>query len=386
MASFYFHKKINKSRKDLFFHLKKSNKSSKKTFITSFSGHKDSILTMNIHPFISNLFLSGSSDGNIRLWLRSKKKSIYSFHPHSKKILGLSVDYRGKQFLSCSDDGTIGNWNFSNPKKKGKLYFSKSGSFKTIKNYPNDYFFATGGKELLLWDQKIFRPIQRLMWGVSPISKIDFNKNEPNLLSSLCCDRSIIIYDLRIKNPIKKILMEMISNDISWDPKAPHDFAIANENSNIYTFDLRNILKPKKIFKDHVMSVNCLEHSSNGDFLLSGSSDTTARLFDFRLDKSVNIFYSERMKKILDIKFLLDENFFLTGSDDSNLRIWKKNYLKKTENIKLSTISDYFNSKSYFLPKKLRGLELLKKNLSKREKNKISKLENHFLPGFLRFK
>jgi len=381
----YFHKKINQSNKDLPNHPKKIERETGSKFFKRLSGHKDSIMSINIHPIISNLFLSGSSDGNIRLWLNNKRKSIYSFQPNSSKILDLSVDYRGKQFLSCSGDGTIGIWNFSNPKKRGKIYLSKSENFKTIKSFPGDFFFATGGKELIMWDQKNFRPIQRLMWGVSSISKIDFNRNEPNLLSSLCCDRSIIIYDLRIKNPIKKIFMEMVSNDISWNPGFLHDFIVANENSNIYTFDLRNIIKPKKIYKDHVMSVNCLEHSSTGDSILTGSSDTTARLFNLKVDKLVNVFYSERMKRILDIKFLLDQNFFLTGSDDNNLRIWKKNDSKKIKDIKSATITDYSSSYGSFLPKKLRSLELLKKNLLKKRKNKTSKVEKHFLPGFLKF-
>lgn len=381
----YFHKKINQSNKDLPNHPKKRERETGGKFLKRFTGHKDSIMSINIHPIISNLFLSGSSDGNIRLWLNNKRKSIYSFQPNSSKILDLSVDFRGKQFLSCSGDGTIGIWNFSNPKKRGKIYLSKSENFKTIKSFPGDFFFATGGKELIMWDQKNFRPIQRLMWGVGSISKIDFNKNEPNLLSSLCCDRSIIIYDLRIKNPIKKIFLEMMSNDISWNPGVSHDFVVANENSNIYTFDLRNIIKPKKIYKDHVMSVNCLEHGSAGDSLLTGSSDTTARLYNLKVDRLVNVFYSERMKRILDIKFLLDQNFFLTGSDDSNLRIWKKNNSQKTKDNKLAIISDCSSLNRSFLPRKLRSLEILKKNLLKKRNNKTSKVEKHFLPGFLKF-
>lgn len=360
-----------------------------KPFFSVFSGNGNDIISLNCHPSISNLFFSGYSDGDIRFWLTHRKKNIFVFKGHQKKVNDLCTDFKGKELLSCSEDGTVGKWNIINPKKKGKLFFLKNGNFKSIKAYPFDTFFATGGKEILLWDQETFRPIQRLIWGVNIISKIAFNFCESNLLSSLCSDRSIILYDLRIKNPIKKIFMDMLNNDLSWNRGVSSEFTVANEDSNIYTFDMRNMIRAKKIYREHLMAVNCINHSDKGDLFVTGSSDTTARVFEKRSGRSIDRFFSERMKRVTGVKFLLDGNFFLTGSDDGDIRIWNKKNSTQEEKRDLNGHFSRFkriNETGYnFFPKRIKNLQHLKKILIVKKKNKDINIKKHFLPGFLKF-
>jgi DDB1- and CUL4-associated factor 13 len=49
-------------------------------------------------------------------------------------------------------------------------------------------------------------------------------------LASCASDRSIILYDQREANPLRKIVMTMRPNRLSWNPMSAFVFTVANED------------------------------------------------------------------------------------------------------------------------------------------------------------
>jgi guanine nucleotide-binding protein G(I)/G(S)/G(T) subunit beta-1 len=79
---------------------------------------------------------------------------------------------------------------------------------------------------------------------------------------------------------------------------------------------------PKAIFNDHqsdVMSVSVME--SSGHFV-SGSCDSTAKLWDHRQKKACVKTFSGHESDINSVNFFPDGNAFATGSDDSSCRLF----------------------------------------------------------------
>ncbi len=58
----------------------------------------------------------------------------------------------------------------------------------------------------------------------------------------------------------------MNTNAICWNPLEAMVFTIANEDHNLYTFDMRNLKKPMQIHMDHVSAVLSLDYSPTGNF------------------------------------------------------------------------------------------------------------------------
>ena len=81
----------------------------------------------------------------------------------------------------------------------------------------------------------------------------------------------------------------MVSNDIAWNPREPMNFTVvrewegvdpqANEDYNLYTFDMRNLTKPLTTHHDHVGAVLSVAYSSTGREFCSGSYDKTIRIW-----------------------------------------------------------------------------------------------------------
>ena len=78
-----------------------------------------------------------------------------------------------------------------------------------------------------------------------------------------------------------------------------------------------------KIYKDHQNSVTCLSFSPTGREFASGSFDRSIRIFDVRDGLSRDVYHSKRMQWIYAIEFTGDARFIISGSDDTNLRVWK---------------------------------------------------------------
>lgn len=101
-----------------------------KPFIGALEGHTDSVWSMTpsrhslvrvrvcaraavqpcapdgiSHPQVP--FLTGSCDGEIRLWDLPHQRTLWSCYAHSGFVRGLTVSHDGAHFFSCGDDKTI---------------------------------------------------------------------------------------------------------------------------------------------------------------------------------------------------------------------------------------------------------------------------------------
>lgn len=54
-------------------------------------------------------------------------------------------------------------------------------------------------------------------------------------------DRSVALYDLRHSSPLRKVVMQTRSNAMCWNPMEPLNFVVANEDCNLYSFDMRKL-------------------------------------------------------------------------------------------------------------------------------------------------
>jgi len=80
--------------------------------------------------------------------------------------------------------------------------------------------------------------------------------------------------------------------------------------------------QPKAIFNDHtgdVMSVSIFEHNK---IFVSGSCDSTAKLWDHRKEKACIKTFSGHESDINSVAFFPDGHAFGTGSDDSSCRLF----------------------------------------------------------------
>lgn len=297
-----------------------------KPFIGSLDGHRDGVSCMSKHPQRLAVLASGAFDGEIRLWDLAVRKCTRNFVAHEGWVRALCYTPKGETFTSVGDDKTIKSWKseVQDEEDEEPVNTLLSMSVVTgISHHRSKPLFATCGEHCQLWENTRNEPIKVFKWGVDSLHHVSFNQVEQNLLASCASDNSVILYDCRESGPLRKVVLSHRSNALSWNPMEAFIFTVANEDYNLYTFDIRKLREPTNVHMDHTSAVIDVDYAPTGKELVAGSYDKTVRIFESHKGHSRDVYHTKRMQRLTCVKWSLDNKYILTGSDEMNIRMWK---------------------------------------------------------------
>ncbi|XP_044501362.1 DDB1- and CUL4-associated factor 13-like isoform X2 [Mangifera indica] len=270
-------------------------------FIGAMDGHRDGVSCMAKNPnYLKGLF-SGSMDGDIRLWDIANSVRLWNVPVAN---------------LTESDDSS------DNSAEPLAVYVWKNAFWAVDHQWDGD-LFATSGAQVDIWNHNRSQPVNSFQWGTETVISVRFNPGEPNVLATTASDRSIVLYDLRMSSPARKVIMRTKCNSISWNPMEPMNFTAANEDCNCYSYDARKLDEAKYVHMGHESAVMDIDYSPTGREFVTGSYDRTIRIFQYNGGRSREIYHTKRMQRVFCVKFSCDASYVISGSDDTNLRLWK---------------------------------------------------------------
>jgi DDB1- and CUL4-associated factor 13 len=311
------------------------------------NGHQDAVYHVKVSRNSLLPLLSGCADGTVGLWDLATRTNVATIPAHSKATAGLvfGIDPIVQDFYSCSADGTLRRWSIpkvleqassfttSEEKDKGPTPLDTwriSGTFHSIDHHWTDksQFATASDSAVQIWTPERSTPIQSHsdLWGSEDtVNVVRYNPAEPHLIANCSMDRGIGLHDIRTASAMKKTVLKMRSNDLQWNPMEPLNFVVANEDYQSYTFDMRNLSQPTKIYKGHTSAVLSVSWAPTGREFVSGSYDRTLRIFSIAKNSGISrdIYHTKRMQRIFSVGFSMDNTFVISGSDDTNIRLWK---------------------------------------------------------------
>jgi WD repeat and SOF domain-containing protein 1 len=298
-----------------------------KPFLGNLDGHKDGVHCLYKHPTQLNILLSGACDGEIKIWNLMNRKCIQTYLAHDGFVRGICMNQSADTFFSCGNDKIVKHWKYDLETETRNLEPIQTIVGKTfytgIDHHYKKPIYATSGERVEVWDETHLEPIKSYSWGVDSHYSVKFNPIECSLLASCAADRSIILYDIRQTVPIRKVVLEMSSNSICWNPLEAMYFTVANEDHNLYTFDMRKFDQAIQVHKDHVGAVMSLDYAPTGKEFTSASYDKTIRIFQVNNGHSREVYHTKRMQHVMSVKWSLDNKYIISASDEMNIRLWK---------------------------------------------------------------
>ncbi|XP_011502121.1 PREDICTED: DDB1- and CUL4-associated factor 13 [Ceratosolen solmsi marchali] len=298
-----------------------------KPFVGNLEGHKDAVSCMCKHPGKLQVLLSGAYDGEVRIWNLPQRTCEYNFLAHDGVLRGIAFLSGAEHFITIGDDKTIKTWRARKSDNNEEAVPTNTIISKTIltgiTHHRSDAFFATCGEVCQLWEETRNEPIRTFKWGVDSLHDVKYNYVQTNLLAACASDRSIILYDTRETGPLRRIVMKLRTNRLSWNPMEAFTFTCANEDYNLYTFDTRKLSTPVNVHMDHVEAVTDVDYSPTGKEFVSGSYDKSIRIFQTNKGHSKEVYHTKRMQRLTSIIWSLDNKYILSGSDEMNIRVWK---------------------------------------------------------------
>merc|ERR1719326_70224 len=300
-----------------------------KPFVAALDGHTDAVKCLARTKSELTPLYSGSCDGEIKLWNLSSRKPVKTLRAHKGFIRGMCTGWNDKFIFSCGDDKSIKQWSVkqwedtSLESLEPFQTFHSASMLMSIDHHWQQSLLVTAGETVDVWDHHRSVPIHSFEWGCDYVLSSRFNPAENCLIGSTGADCSIGLYDLRGSSAIRKVMMKNRSNALCWNPRQPMNFTVANEDSNLYTFDMRKLDKALMVHGDHVMAVLDVDYSMDGTEFVSASYDKTVRIFKADAPKSREVYHTKRMQRVLGCRFSADTRFVFSASEDTNVRVWK---------------------------------------------------------------
>ena len=218
-----------------------------KPFIGSLDGHSDSVQTLKSHPNKLGVVFSGSFNGEIKIWNLANHHCLRTIKAHNGICQTITVPEHGEYFFSA-DSQNIKRWNLEFLKD---YHFEMDSDLQTAllttdevpmntivtKNpvYAMDHhrkepYLLTCGQGVELWEENRTAPLRAWEWGNDTVTNVRFNPIEHDLAVGTATDRSIILYDIRKPEPLRKVVLAMKSNALCWNPMEAFVFTCANED------------------------------------------------------------------------------------------------------------------------------------------------------------
>ena len=298
-------------------------------------GHRDAVTCTAVSRKSLLPFVSGAADGTVMLWDLASRTSLAEIAAHQRNVTGVCFDRQGEHFYSCSDDGMVRRWTLhaNDTDDDGRSVYTPvqtfrcPGSFKSMDHSWKEDVFATASDEAVqIWSAERSTALQthKRLWGSEDtVNVVRWHPVESHLLASCSLDRGIGLHDTRTAKALKKTVLRMKSNDLQWNPLEPMNFAVANEDYKCYLFDMRRLDRALKLYDGHVSAVMSLSWSPTGREFVTGSYDRTIRIFPMSHGKAREIYHTRRMQRVFTVNYTADAKYVVSGSDDSNLRVWK---------------------------------------------------------------
>lgn len=145
--------------------------------------------------------------------------------------------------------------------------------------------------------------------------------NQSKYLFSGSDDKTVIAWEISTGKPFRSINNMQAVNSMAMASNDPRFLYVAGAEPKIKVYNLSN-LQVTRTFDGHADVVNAIDISRNNLYLLSGSNDKTARIWDMKTGKELRKLAVDCWK-VTAVAFTEDSKFAVTGCNDGSIKVWE---------------------------------------------------------------
>ncbi|XP_030855459.1 striatin-3 isoform X2 [Strongylocentrotus purpuratus] len=317
--------------------------------------HFDGVRALVFHPE-EPVLITGSEDNTLKLWNLQKtvpaKKAasldvepIYTFRGHVGAVLSLAVSSNGEQCFSGGMDSSIRCWNIPgsnidpydlyDPSVMAETYVGHSDAVWGLSydGTKNSLVSCSSDGTVKLWSPGKKSPLLTTITAETAFgvpTSVDFVRCDTSQITVGFSSADVAVYDLETAKKVITLDSRLPSdsptsqiNSVASHPTLPVTIT-AHEDRHIRFFD-NNSGKMVHSMVAHLDAVTCLAVDPNGLYLLSGSHDSSIRLWNLDSKTCVQEITSHRKKfdeSIFDVAFHPSKPYIASGGADALAKVF----------------------------------------------------------------
>lgn len=223
--------------------------------------------------------LSGDHAGIVKVWMPNMN-NLNKIAAHKEPVRDISFSPTDAKFATCSDDGSIKIWDFSESIEE-RCLTGHGWDVKNVQWHPYRSLLASGSKDNLvkLWDAKSGINVATVHGHRNTILDVKWNRNG-NWLATAGRDQMVRIFDVRTLRELQTLRghrREIMS--LSWHPHLESLFCSGGTDGSIFFWNVGQEAPISCLEAAHDAIVWCMDWHPVGHILATGSNDNTTRFW-----------------------------------------------------------------------------------------------------------
>lgn len=301
-------------------------------------GHSAGIAYLAFSPN-GRYLLSVDVNGEIIVWDWQERGLVYRYRPPQEQLYAVGFGLDGEAILTVTESNQITHWALDGT-RLGVVDLSTGdeGDFFNAREVPTAAFSADGqyfaagtiNRAIVVWDTQTGYLVHVLPQQTGIITGLSFSPDNHFLLSGT--DKGeIVVWDLRSGMALFTLLE--IDEAVSAVAFGPRDerVAVALASGELLVWDIDTAspspLPPSTFISlhEHTARINSVAFNPSGELVITGSDDTTARVWTLRNNEEIARFRSHS-RDVNAVAISADGRYALSGASDNTMRLWDLQY------------------------------------------------------------
>ncbi len=257
---------------------------------------------------------SDGQNNTVVIWDLAGGNVVRRFSGHTSAMRSIVFSPDGKLLVSGSDDRTARVWDIESGTQRA-MFTDPAAAITSVSLSPDGKTAVTGGSATILWNVDNGQKIREFSGNTTGVWILPDGKS----LLTTNGIKTVKLLDLETGKELRQFAghTEVIRNiAVSKDGRL---LLTGSYDSTARLWEI--VPTQTRIFTGHTSSVIDVTFSPDGKFALSGSGDSTARLWNVATGQEIRQFVGHS-RAVQAVEYSPDGKYVLTGGADRTLRLW----------------------------------------------------------------